>query len=160
MPLVLPSPTWQSAFVDLAREHAEVGEMRYELALLDFPRYLARLRANARAPRRRGWVRQYELWFERRGALVGTVRIRPAMHDALRDQIGHIGYTVRPSMRGRGLGTRMLGLALFEARALGLDAVCLTVAPDNRASIRVIERNGGRWDGTAANPRRRYWIAA
>lgn len=133
--------------------------MRYELALVDFPQYLRRLYARAYGPAQmRGWVRQHELWFEREGNIVGTIRLRPTMAEDLRHKIGNVGYTIRPSMRGQGWGTKILALGLFEARALGLDRVCITVDPGNLASIRVIERNGGRWDGTAADPRRRYWV--
>jgi predicted acetyltransferase len=57
--------------------------------------------------------------------------------------LGHIGYTVVPWKQGRGYATCALGLILDEARAEGLDQVELTTDPDNIASQRVIEANGG-----------------
>ena len=157
MPLVSPHATWRQAFLELARDHARAGEDRYQLARRDFRAYLRQLAARAHRGAH-GRLAQQELWFEHEGALVGTIRIRPRLPPDLRDRIGHIGYTIGPSQRGRGLGTRMLGLGLVEARAHGLAEVCLTVEPDNASSIRVIERNGGRWDGQPAQPRLRYWI--
>lgn len=56
---------------------------------------------------------------------------------------GHIGYAVVPWKRGRGCATLALRLLLPEARALGLDYVELTTHPENHASRRVIEANGG-----------------
>ena len=57
--------------------------------------------------------------------------------------LGHIGYSVVPWRRSEGLATRGLALLLEDARAEGLRHVLLTTDPDNRASQRVIERNGG-----------------
>jgi predicted acetyltransferase len=57
--------------------------------------------------------------------------------------LGHIGYAVVPWKRGRGYATRALSLLLPDARAEGLPYVEITTDPDNRASQRVIEANGG-----------------
>jgi predicted acetyltransferase len=57
--------------------------------------------------------------------------------------LGHIGYSVVPWRRREGLATRGLALLLDDARAEGLRHVLLTTDPDNLASQRVIERNGG-----------------
>lgn len=57
--------------------------------------------------------------------------------------LGHIGYSVVPWRRREGLATRGLALLLDDARAEGLRSVLLTTDPDNLASQRVIERNGG-----------------
>jgi predicted acetyltransferase len=58
--------------------------------------------------------------------------------------LGHIGYAVVPWRRREGLATFALGAILPEARAVGLTAVDLTADPENIASIRVIEKNGGQ----------------
>ena len=57
--------------------------------------------------------------------------------------LGHIGYAVVPWKQGRGHATRALALLLPEARAVGLPFVEITTDPDNFASQRVIEANGG-----------------
>lgn len=56
---------------------------------------------------------------------------------------GHIGYTVVPWKRRRGYATEALRQMLPLARAAGLNWVELTCAPENAASRRVIETNGG-----------------
>jgi predicted acetyltransferase len=57
--------------------------------------------------------------------------------------LGHIGYAVVPWKQGRGYATRALGEMLGEAKAEGLRYVEITTGPDNTASRRVIEANGG-----------------
>lgn len=58
--------------------------------------------------------------------------------------LGHIGYAVVPWHRRQGHATRALALMLDIARERGLAEVELTTDPDNLASQRVIEVNGGR----------------
>lgn len=57
--------------------------------------------------------------------------------------LGHIGFTIVPWRRREGLATRALALMLEEARRRGLPSVEITTTPDNLASQRVIETNGG-----------------
>ena len=57
--------------------------------------------------------------------------------------LGHIGYTVVPWKRRRGYATQALREVLNDAKAEGLRYVEITTGPDNRASQRVIEANGG-----------------
>jgi len=59
------------------------------------------------------------------------------------DQIGHIGFAIVPWKRRQGLGRAALALMLEEARSRGLVHVELVTAPDNFASRRIIEANGG-----------------
>lgn len=79
------------------------------------------------------------------GEFVGTIGLRwqPGTN-ALPDYVlGHIGYTVVPWMRNRGYATQALRLLLPEAKSEGLTQVELTAEPDNVASRKVIEANGG-----------------
>jgi len=57
--------------------------------------------------------------------------------------LGHIGYAVVPWKQRRGYATSALREVLREARAEGLRFVELTTDPDNVASRRVVESNGG-----------------
>ena len=62
---------------------------------------------------------------------------------------GHVGYDIRPSERNRGYGTEILRLTLEEARVRNIVPILVTCDDDNIASIRVIEKNGGRLVGNA-----------
>lgn len=65
---------------------------------------------------------------------------------------GHIGYAVVPWKQGRGYATRALREILREARTQGLRYVEITTDPDNVASQRVIEANGGLLVEEFVNP--------
>jgi predicted acetyltransferase len=71
---------------------------------------------------------------------------------------GHVGYGLRPSARGRGLGSWALARALDEGRKLGLPQLLAVCATDNVASARTIERGGGVLEGVQDGARR-YRIA-
>ena len=57
--------------------------------------------------------------------------------------LGHIGYAVVPWKQRRGYAKSALRLILLEAKAVGLPYVEITTDPENIASQRVIEANGG-----------------
>jgi predicted acetyltransferase len=57
--------------------------------------------------------------------------------------LGHIGYAVVPWKRRRGYAMQALREILLDAKAEGLRYVEITTRPDNLASQRVIEANGG-----------------
>ena len=79
------------------------------------------------------------------GEFSGTVGIRwqPGTETLPEHCLGHVGYGVVPWKRSRGYATRALGEFLPEARAEGLRYVELCTDPENTASRRVIEANGG-----------------
>ena len=58
--------------------------------------------------------------------------------------LGHIGYAVVPWKQRLGYATSALRQLLPEAAAEGLSCVEITTDPENIASQRVIEANGGR----------------
>jgi len=112
-----------------------------------------------------GWVTSSTFWLVRdKTTIIGVVQIRHSLNAFLESEGGHIGYSVRPSERGKGYATQMLRMALEEARHLGLKRVLITCDRRNLASARVIQKNGGRLENEVASrlPNReftqRYWI--
>lgn len=162
--LVTPSVLHRDAFLRMAQEWRDHGSERYDLALDDFPAYLARAARMADPEQTpRGRVPQAEYWLESDGEIVACARLRFALTPALEVEGGHIGYDVRPRSRGLGFGKAVLRLALDEASHRGLLRVRLTVDADNAASIRVIESNGGVLSGEVVSHEsakliRQYWI--
>ena len=88
----------------------------------------------------------YYLWDK--DCLVGEFRIRHCLTDALRNGAGHIGYSIRNNMRGKGYGTVGLKLTLEIARGIiPEDEIFLRVNKDNVASQKVMMKNGARITG-------------
>ena len=58
--------------------------------------------------------------------------------------LGHIGYAVVPWRQRKGYATSALRALLPEAKSIGLPYVEITTDPENYASQRVIESNGGQ----------------
>lgn len=93
--------------------------------------------------------------------LVGLINIRWELVPVLLEMGGLIGYTIRPSERGKGYGTEMLRLALKEMTSF--DKVLVTCKDSNIASRRVIEKNNGVlensfYDKDSGYTFLRYWI--
>jgi len=90
-----------------------------------------------------GWVPCTTSFYEEQGSLLGLYNFRHTLSSQLELEGGHVGYSVRPCARGRGVATALLAHAIEFGRSLGLSSLLLTCNAANRASQRVIEKNGG-----------------
>ncbi len=101
----------------------------------------------------RGRVPQYEFEMRRPGSNdpMGMIRLRIAPARRLRYG-GHIGYEVAEEYRGHHYAARACRLILPLARAHGLKAVWLVVAPDNIPSQKTCRLIGARWVDTVSIP--------
>lgn len=116
-----------------------------------FAAWVARLHA---LPAARAW------WIVEGDEVQGGIVLRHVSTETTQ-RLGHVGYGVRPSARGRGLATWALGQVRPLARSGGLDRLLVVCLDDNVGSIRTIERNGGILEEVVDDPHgrlRRYWI--
>ncbi|MDO5844180.1 MAG: GNAT family N-acetyltransferase [Methanocorpusculum sp.] len=95
--------------------------------------------------------------------IIGIIDVRHNLNNTfLKEYGGHIGYSVRPSERCKGYASRMLSLALCFTDSLLITEVMIGCYESNTASIRVIERCGGRLSErkfySDGNPMRIYKI--
>lgn len=93
--------------------------------------------------------------------LVGMIQVRHELNEYLSLIGGHIGYSVLPKERRKGIATDMLKDVLPFCRTLGLKQVLLTCKKDNIGSRKVIVANGGVYEGDIAGEQdihERYWI--
>lgn len=86
----------------------------------------------------------YRLWMWD-GEFVGVISLRwvPGTAALPPHVLGHVGYSVVPWKRQRGYAKAALGMMLLRARVEGLTSLEITTDPDNIASRRAIEANGG-----------------
>ncbi len=98
---------------------------------------------------------------DNKNRILGVVNIRHRLTDNLLIEGGHIGYGIRPSERRKGYATRILDLALVEAKKLGINRALVTCDKENIGSAKTILKNGGKFDQENLYEGRivqRYWI--
>lgn len=110
-----------------------------------------------------GFVPETILWLIDDHEYIGEVSVRHTLNYSLLRAGGHIGYVIRPSMRKKGYGKRILKLSLEVVKSLGMKKVLLTCDETNIGSVKIIESNGGvledATDMGQGLPRKlRYWI--
>lgn len=134
-------------------------------SIAGFASWVDELRAEAVTPARPGFVACSYFWLVEGGEYLGSIALRHELNEFLAAFGGHIGYSVRPTHRGRGLAAEALKRVLPLAAARGIPQVLLVCTADNFASRRTIERtiarSGGTCDGEVDDGRqtlRRYWI--
>lgn len=114
---------------------------------LDFYEWLEMSEANRnQATVRADWVIATTFFAIREcdNKIVGVVDIRHSLNNEfLAKYAGHIGYSVVPKERNKGIAVQMLTFAKEYAKELGLDKVMLSSAVTNTASIKTIEKCGG-----------------
>lgn len=89
--------------------------------------------------------------------VVGMINIRHTLNDYLLKCGGNIGYSVRPTERGKGYGKKMLSLSLPYLKALGNNRALVTCNVTNEASRRIITSNNGVYENSIDGIER-YWI--
>ena len=75
--------------------------------------------------------------------IVGMINIRLALNEKLKKFGGHIGYSIRPTERGKGYNKINLYLGLKVCKAHGIDKVFMDADQENPASWKTIESLGG-----------------
>jgi len=158
-----PSAALAASFAAMRDAFIAVGEDHWssqdqELAHRDPVAYAAALR---------GWSEARNLppnrtpfdafWILRDGVVVGQCGVRHPLTPKLEAFGGNVGYEVHPAYRNQGIATFALREALRFLAAEGVAEALVTCAHDNAASIRVIEKCGGR--RIEDTTRRRYLIA-
>ncbi len=108
----------------------------------------------------------YNYWVVDDGRFIGEFQLRTEFTTKVMSGIGSIGYAVRVSEWGKGYGTEILRQGLKIAKSHGMERVLLNINDDNKASIHVCEKLGGRLQDIIQAENeveghhllRRYWI--
>lgn len=104
-----------------------------------------------------GYVPMTTYWLMANNYPVGISKLRHCLNDALKKEGGHIGYSIRPTERGKGYGTKILRETLKKAKQMNIDKVLLTTEEENIGSQKVIKNCNGQLEKTQNN-RCNYWI--
>ncbi len=156
--LVFPSLDYQKSFIAGAKEFDSEGNINstYIVGLgfsldslttnfYDFVCALKRLSNSALLPD--GYYVDQVFWLTNNSEYIGQVSVRPELTTPyLITYGGHIGYSIRPSKRRCGYGTKLLSKALEIAKKNKLKRVLVTCDSDNIGSRKIIEKNGGCYE--------------
>ena len=104
------------------------------------------------------WVPAIQLVsFDVAGQALGFLNLRLRLNDYLLEKGGHIGYSIRPSERGKGYAKESLRQGLQVAKEKNIKRALVTCSTGNPASRAVILANGGQFEDVR-NGTERYWI--
>jgi predicted acetyltransferase len=170
--LVRPDVRWHESWAATVRDFGETAMHGSGRWLVGRPeptesgcaQFVQTLLAHETPSRESAQVANTAYWIadgddEEPGEVIGFLHLRHELNDFLREEAGHIGYSVRPARRREGHAGRALALGVRRAADLGIDRVLVTCDLDNDASRRTIERNGGVLEDIRGI-KQRYWIAA
>ena len=95
--------------------------------------------------------------FDDVGRALGFLNLRLILNEGLLNYAGHIGYSIRPSERGKGYAKETLRQGLQVAKEKNIKKALVSCSVNNPASRAVILANGGLLEDVR-NGVERYWI--
>ena len=143
--LVRPTAVFRESYLKALREGFVLGlrptleEDEVAAIAADFEAHLARLDTDGQSIYAHNGhtsptMPSNTFWLADGAEYIGSVNIRARIDTpALVHFGGHIGYGIRPAMRRRGYGTRILALALEVCRGMGISLVRISCAEAIRA---------------------------
>lgn len=169
--LVRPAMEHKESFLEALKEFHEEGRYTYNdpvqlrTNFQDFLDMLHSERGQEHQPLQE-WaepVPETVLWMVKDDKYLGTVDIRHRLNWHLEKWGGHFHCVLRPSMRGKGFGRKMLLKAIPFINYLGIEQALITLHPKNRRAIHLVESCGGIFEKELPETKRfparlRYWI--
>lgn len=170
--LVKPSVEYKESYLEALKEFQEEGRysfLDYDDVRDNFESFIEKVNEGKKRLHKPfpDWVElvpETVLWLVKEDQFIGTLNIRHRLNWHLEKWGGHLNFVIRPSMRGKGFGKKILEKGMPYVCYLGIDKALMTVDPKNDESIRIVEHCGGKFDdetpATDKFPaRRRYWLS-
>lgn len=162
---------YKESYLDALKEYHKEGRYLYQDTVSldrDFEGFVRELSTEKGYPHQpyQDWVEpvpETVVWMVKDEQYIGTVDIRHRLNWHLEKWGGHVHFVIRPSMRGKGFGKKMLLKAIPIINYIGIDQALFTVSPDNSWALNIIEAAGAKFeDETSATDKfpamRRYWL--
>lgn len=149
--LVTPSLKYEESFYRYVKELADEDPYPYPLTFdySDFAHYVTLLQHYSEGKALPdSLVPNTTFWLIENNEMVACSHLRHVLNDSLRFAGGHIGVGVRPSMRGKGYGRKILDLTLVKAYKMDISEVHVHCYESNLASRAMIESVGGQFDSS------------
>jgi predicted acetyltransferase len=170
--LAKPDIIYMESFMEALAEYQEQGALltglKYDLVNANFQDFINDLNdpMGEHHQNLELWaerVKETIYWLVKDNDFLGYIKIRHRINWHLERYGGHISFSIRPSMRGKGFGKKLLQKAMPAIPHQGIEKALITLAPDNAPAIRIVEFCGGELqDETQATDRfpaqLRYWI--
>jgi predicted acetyltransferase len=169
--LVRPTEDYKDSYLEALNEYHEEGRYAFmnTIDLQDnFETFIDQLRNGKRHMHKpyADWVDPVPetiLWMVKEDKYIGTFNIRHRLNWHLEKWGGHVNFVIRPSMRGKGFGKKILQKGMPFACHFGIERALLTIGPNNGAAIRLVEFCGGTMEDETQQterfpPRKRYWL--
>ena len=146
-----------AAYRNYVAECAEAGLPLYQVAQFDPDSWLQALLDHARGHNLPSGYPTTTTYFALdAGEILATLRLRHGDNEASQQWLGHIGYETRPSRRGEGAASLLLG---WVQQHILSKPVLVSCDEQNQASRRVIAKAGGVWLARRFHPGDRCWLA-
>lgn len=103
------------------------------------------------------------LWLTKDDQFIGTLNIRHRLNWHLEKWGGHLNFIIRPSMRGKGFGKKLLQKAIPFISYIGIDRALITIDPKDVIANKIVTSVGGEFEDTMPATdkfpeRNRYWL--
>ena len=147
---VIPTTDWQESAISFINEFYEYnsninGTGGLQKYLDNYDEWLEKLEEDYKREPNEEKVpaRTYFLVRESDNKIVGMINIRLTLNEKLKKYGGHIGYSIRPTERGKGYNKINLYLGLKICQKYGIKEVFMDADKENPASWKTMESLGG-----------------
>lgn len=169
--LVRPDLEYKDSFLEALKEFQGEGRNLFinrHTVAENFSDFIQALRSERGFPHKafQDWVEPVPetiLWFVKDDQFIGMVEIRHRLNWHLEKWGGNLNFSIRPSMRGKGFGKKIILKAKPFLNYIGIDRALITVDPQDTVVKATVEGAGAVFEDETPQThqfpaRLRYWL--